>query len=155
MHDSDVWRSSRAKEYLQAVYPTNHEWLLGDSGYPLEPWLLTPLKETENDDQILYNESLAKARSTVVRTIGLLKGRWRCLCKESMLLYKPDTCSEIINACATLHNICVDSYDELPEDELVPDEEDDTVIVEGPDEALQNEAMQNCCEVIEYMRQHQ
>ena len=41
-HDSRIWRNSAVREFLESVN-MEHCWLLGDSGYPLEPWLLTPI----------------------------------------------------------------------------------------------------------------
>ena len=42
-HDSRIWRNSAVREFLERTN-MNECWLLGDSGYPLEPWLLTPLQ---------------------------------------------------------------------------------------------------------------
>lgn len=72
-----------------------------------------------SEDEIKFNEVHSKARSVVERAIGLLKGRFRCLCKQRMLHYKPEVCSKIINACASLHNICLNMNDILLEEELV------------------------------------
>lgn len=46
----------------------------GDSGYPVEPWLLTPLpREPEGTPRFTYNEALCKARTCVERLFGVLK----------------------------------------------------------------------------------
>lgn len=38
-HDAYVWRSSNVKNHLESVYESGKRdfWLLGDSGYPLQP----------------------------------------------------------------------------------------------------------------------
>ncbi|XP_031418667.1 putative nuclease HARBI1 [Clupea harengus] len=51
----------------------------GDRGYALAPWLMTPLTNPQKEQEVAYNERHARTRSTVERSIGLLKGRWMCL----------------------------------------------------------------------------
>lgn len=48
----------------------NQKWLLGDSGYPLEPWLLTPLPNPQNDSEIRYNVLHRQLRVKVENVIG-------------------------------------------------------------------------------------
>jgi len=53
-----------------------------------------------------YNDVHTRARSVVERTIGQLKGRWRCLDKTGgMLLYSPQKACRIVLACSVLHNV--------------------------------------------------
>ncbi|RZC42826.1 DDE Tnp 4 domain containing protein, partial [Asbolus verrucosus] len=40
-HDSFIWRNSAVREAL-AEGTFSEGWLIGDSGYPQEPWLMTP-----------------------------------------------------------------------------------------------------------------
>jgi hypothetical protein len=41
-HDSFIWRNSAVRDGLAAGnFPEG--WLIGDSGYPQEPWLMTPV----------------------------------------------------------------------------------------------------------------
>ena len=57
---------------------------LGDSGYPLEPWLLTPYNEAaaeQEDFKRKYNKIFKKTRSVVERAIGNWKSRFRSMCK--------------------------------------------------------------------------
>jgi len=65
--------------------------ILGDSGYPLLPYLMTPkLDQLEGSPSARYTNAHVRARSSVERTIGVLKGRWRCLRKERGLHYSPE-----------------------------------------------------------------
>lgn len=49
---------------------------LGDSGYPLLPYLMTPkLNQAPRSPGALYTDCHARARCSVERTIGILKGR--------------------------------------------------------------------------------
>lgn len=78
----------------------------GDSGYPLEPWLMTPLpNQPEGTPKYRYNEALCKARNPVERLFGVLKSTWRCLSQQRTLLYDPGFVGKIVNACAVLHNL--------------------------------------------------
>lgn len=47
-------------------------WLLGDSGYPLRPWLMTPFLTPQAGQQEKYNASHIKTRNCVERAFGVL-----------------------------------------------------------------------------------
>ncbi|KYN19879.1 PREDICTED: putative nuclease HARBI1 [Trachymyrmex cornetzi] len=97
-------------------------WLLGDSGYPLLPYLMTPkLNQPARSPSASYTDRHATARCTVERTIGIWKGRWRCLRKERALHYTPEFAALIINATCVLHNIAK-QYNVL--EEIYLEEED-------------------------------
>lgn len=79
---------------------------IGDAGYPLEPWLMTPLPHyPEWSRQHQYTLMLCKTRSVVERFFGVFKATWRCLSYQRVLMYAPDIAGQIINACAILHNM--------------------------------------------------
>lgn len=81
--------------------------ITGDSGYPLRPWLLTPIVDAEpGSADEHYTNVHCSTRNTVERCIGVLKARWRCLLAHRVLHYDHHTVARIINACAVLHNIC-------------------------------------------------
>ncbi|RLU15329.1 hypothetical protein DMN91_012323 [Ooceraea biroi] len=80
----------------------------GDSGYPLRPWLLTAVANTEeNTPEERYNRKQMSCRALIERCNGLLKMRFRCLLKHRVLHYTPQTACKIINACAVMKNICI------------------------------------------------
>ncbi|KAH6947847.1 hypothetical protein HPB50_021832 [Hyalomma asiaticum] len=87
------------------------EYVLGDSGYPLEPWLLTPVpgNPAPGTPEAEYNKEHASMRNVVERCIGVLKSRFRCLQRYRALLYKPDRAAGIVSACAALHNIALEA----------------------------------------------
>lgn len=66
-----------------------HSFLLGDSGYPLRTWLLTPLeaKPIRNTPEFNYNMAHKKTRGLIERCNGILKMRFRCLLKHRSLHY--------------------------------------------------------------------
>ncbi|KAJ8346447.1 hypothetical protein SKAU_G00278480 [Synaphobranchus kaupii] len=89
-HDSFILRHSRVGLRLEAG-ESGDGWLLGDRGYPLKTWLLTPFADPRTAEELRYNLAHGRTRSVVERTIGLLKGRWRCLdASGGKLLYKPE-----------------------------------------------------------------
>lgn len=98
----------------------------GDSAYPLEPWMLTPVTNARACRRSRairrYNSRHASMRSVVERCIGLLKQRFGCLHKYRTLFYSPDIAGTIISACAILHNVCL--Y--VGEAEPQPEPEDDS-----------------------------
>lgn len=109
-HDSFVWRQSAEKLVLESGRSSDHKngWLLGDSGYPLEPWLMTPYRNPPPGSAASnFNFVHAQARSNVEQSIGMLKGRWRILMEERKSRYSPEKVATIINVCAALHNICI------------------------------------------------
>ncbi|XP_017463614.1 PREDICTED: putative nuclease HARBI1 [Rhagoletis zephyria] len=109
-HDSHVWSLSNERQHMKAQYQNGDKssWIIGDSGYPLDPWLLTPYRNAEeNSPEMLYNERFTKARSIIERVFGILKGRFRCLLAGRELHYTPEKVVKILNACCALHNICL------------------------------------------------
>ncbi|XP_036146300.1 putative nuclease HARBI1 [Monomorium pharaonis] len=124
-HDARVWRASILSNHMQEMYVAGRKdaWLLGDSAYPLLPYLMTPkLNEPEGSPSARYTQCHIRARFCVERCIGVLKGRWRCLRKERSLHYAPEVAARIVNAACVLHNVAV-KY-RVPEPDLYYDEID-------------------------------
>lgn len=83
--------------------------IAGDSGYPLRPWLMTPIPDAaEGSPEAKYTSLHGRARVVIENTFGILKNRWRCLSKDRTMHYKPEKCAKIIIACCVLHNILID-----------------------------------------------
>lgn len=92
---------------------------LGDSGYPLQPWLLTPIDNAApGTREELYNTLHSRARSIIECVNGILKSRFRCLLRHRTLNYDPIKAANIIYTCAVLHNISIAFNDELPNDNI-------------------------------------
>ncbi|KAM7302090.1 putative nuclease HARBI1 [Ixodes scapularis] len=125
VHDSFVWRMSFLREaFLQGHAVRENECLLGDSGYPLEPWLMTPVpgNHAAATDEARFNRAHRSTRSVVERCIGMLKNRFRCLQRYRTLQYDPIRSCNITTACAILHNVClyINVPEPVPEPEPVP-----------------------------------
>lgn len=125
-HDSFVWSMSEERDFFEenfrngdmrllGICSNNFQNLLdiishflGDSGYGLAPWLLTPYRvANEGSGEEIFNGIHSAARCVVERCIGVLKARWRCLSSDRKLRYTPRKVSAIINVCCALHNICI------------------------------------------------
>lgn len=77
-HDSFVWNQSNERHFLerQRERGVRNEWLFGDSGYPLEPWILTPYrKSVPGSLEENFNKIHSVARNGVERDIGKYKGK--------------------------------------------------------------------------------
>ncbi|XP_017477324.1 PREDICTED: putative nuclease HARBI1 [Rhagoletis zephyria] len=108
-HDSFVWNNSSLKTYLENMHQSgdHNSIYLGDSGYPLSPYLLTPFRHADSRTrESIFNKKHAKARNVVERTIGVLKCRFRCLLSDRKMRYDPAKATSIINICCAFHNIC-------------------------------------------------
>ncbi|XP_053955242.1 putative nuclease HARBI1 isoform X1 [Anastrepha ludens] len=109
-HDAHIWNVSSARNFFENKYLNGERntWLLGDAGYALEPWLMTPFRSpTTGSAEGNYNKIHAKARNTIERTIGVFKNRFRCLLGARELYYEPMKVCQIVNVAAALHNICM------------------------------------------------
>ena len=105
-HDAFIWNNcSLHNLFIDGIIVDG--WLIGDSGYPLQPCLITPLLNPQTRPEKNFNSSLTAVRSTVERCIGILKSRFRCLDQTAgKLLFTPERCIPIISACCKLHNLC-------------------------------------------------
>ncbi|XP_036145512.1 putative nuclease HARBI1 [Monomorium pharaonis] len=125
-HDSRAFRSSNLFHHLESnrkQYRIYFNVFLGDSAYPLLPFLLKPiLNAPEGSPEAKYTQHFVKARCAVERCIRVLKGRWRCLRKERALHYQPEIAACIIIACCVLHNIAIKW--KIPPEEIFLDEID-------------------------------
>uniref|UniRef100_A0A8C6V0T6 DDE Tnp4 domain-containing protein n=1 Tax=Neogobius melanostomus TaxID=47308 RepID=A0A8C6V0T6_9GOBI len=93
--------------------------LLGDSGYPLKRWLMTPVIAPRTPQERRYNFKQASTRSIIERCIGVLKRRFHCL--HSEIRMHPERVCVVIAACVVLHNICVEKRMPLPRQVAVLD----------------------------------
>jgi len=116
-HDSFIWRNCAVYQYLEQHTAEHQRWLLGDSGYPLSPFLMTPIANPTRQAETNYNKRHMQTRNTVERSFGLLKMRFRCLHNTGGCLQSPpERCAQIITACAVLHNMCINNAVPVPDE---------------------------------------
>lgn len=77
--------------------------LIGDSGYPCQRYLMTPFLNPSTPGQQKFNKSLCRTRVTIEQTFGIWKQRFTCL--QRGIRACPDDVVEITGTCAVLHNI--------------------------------------------------
>ncbi|KAJ8980475.1 hypothetical protein NQ317_013228 [Molorchus minor] len=120
-NDAFIWSNSNVYNFLRTLHGLGHTdyYLLGDSGYPLRTWLLTPLEQEPviNTPEYQYNQTHKSTRCLIERCNGVLKMRFRCLLKHRALHYAPEVASQIINACVALHNLCIEHNVPVPDDD--------------------------------------
>ncbi|XP_054746455.1 putative nuclease HARBI1 [Anastrepha obliqua] len=110
-HDSFIWKHSDQRRVLEEGFQDNRQdnsCLLGDSGYPFEPWCITPYRNAfDGSSEAIFNDIHSKARCIIERSIGILKGRWRILGYGKRARYYPTKVARFANVCAALHNVCI------------------------------------------------
>lgn len=112
-HDKTILNNSRLKySFLNGQFGRFH--LIGDSGYTLSQYLLTPHENPQNEPQRLYNESLIRTRNVVERQYGVWKRRFPVLSLGIKL--NKQTAMTVIVATAVLHNLAVEMNEDVPAD---------------------------------------
>jgi hypothetical protein len=133
VHDARVFRNSTLGVHIDELLAPG-AYLLADSGYALSARMITPFLQVPppTDVQRRFNRKVragswlftsacapfhddfalkhSKIRSTVERTFGQLKGRWRRL--EALDFYDVDTARLVVYAAVVLHNLCITAGDD-------------------------------------------
>ncbi|XP_042968605.1 protein ALP1-like [Carya illinoinensis] len=92
------------------------EYIIGDAGFPLLPWLLTPYQGRGLlDFQSEFNKRHFATRMVAQRALARLKEMWKII---QGVMWKPDKhrLPRIILACCILHNIVIDMQDEVQDE---------------------------------------
>ncbi|XP_023239515.1 putative nuclease HARBI1 [Centruroides sculpturatus] len=128
-NDSRVWKQSPIYKLLlqePSKYLGNDYYLLGDSAYPLDTFLLVPFKDfgSLTIKQKTYNKRHSSVRVVVEQTIGLLKGRFRRL--KYLDMENIAAMSKVVMTACILHNLCIKKGEkDIPEDILLDNCDDD------------------------------
>ncbi|XP_031329103.1 putative nuclease HARBI1 [Photinus pyralis] len=110
-HDATIFNNSRIRARFEAG-EFNNNVILGDSGYTLRPYCLTPLLNPISREESLYNEAHIRTQNTIERLFGVWKRRFPVLAYG--LRCKVETTLTIITATAVLHNIALDMKEDVP-----------------------------------------
>lgn len=104
VHDARVLRNSNLFQRMEGGWrPIPKAIILGDSGYPLLEWLMTPLGDNNEDNRVsAYNRAHKKTRRLVENALGILKEKFPCL---NHLRLSPVYAAKIFKCCAALGNI--------------------------------------------------
>lgn len=113
-HDSYIFDNSEIRMKFETGRIRDCH-LLGDNGYRLSNYLLTPFLNAENIGEENYNKAHIRTRNTVERQYGVWKRRFPAL-KLGLRTLTP-TSLIIIVSTSVLHNIAIQTKeDEPPED---------------------------------------
>ncbi|XP_037470996.1 protein ALP1-like, partial [Triticum dicoccoides] len=86
------------------------DYIIGDAGYPLRPWLLTPyrLEDDISDSKVDFNKRHSAATAMALRALERLKDTWKCLQGEGWHPNNQNDLRWTINTYCRLHNIMID-----------------------------------------------
>ncbi|KAI4469097.1 dde superfamily endonuclease [Holotrichia oblita] len=101
-HDATIFANSHVRALFEnGVFQDNM--LLGDSGYGIKSYLITPLLKPHSPQEHLFNESQIRTRNPIERCFGIWERRFPILSTGIKLNY--DKVESIVLATAVLHNI--------------------------------------------------
>ncbi|ERN10279.1 hypothetical protein AMTR_s00178p00058280 [Amborella trichopoda] len=92
------------------------EYILGDMGFPLLPWLVTPYQGKDvSGCRVEFNRRHFATRVVAQRALARLKDMWKIVQK---VMWRPDKhkLPRIILVCCLLHNIIIDRGDEVQDE---------------------------------------
>lgn len=116
-HDSFIFNQSKLKTRLE-IGEFDDLVILGDGGYALNSYMMTPFRTPSNPIETHFNKIQAKTRNTVERKYGVFKRRFPCLAFGLRCLLQ--TSLTVIVACAILHNFCImHNIPDPPEEESI------------------------------------
>lgn len=102
VHDNRIFKNSNIYNFLKNT--AEECVLLGDDGYSISPWLMTPWRNPVTPAQQHYNNIFCRERVTIERCFGQLKARFPIL-QYKVRSTKMETIPSIIICCVVLHNI--------------------------------------------------
>jgi len=122
VHDMDIFTASPLYTNIRQ-FLRKGEYYLGDTGYALRPYMITPYKNSEimkepqqhvKDARTFFNRHFSAVRIIIERCFGVLKARFRCLL-HGMWFRDERMYTRIFLACCILHNLCLNFRDAISE----------------------------------------
>lgn len=108
VHDARIWKNSDIYRVMERYM--GEALLLGDSGYGIAPWLMTPFTPPVTPIQTSFNRCLTRERVIIERCFGQLKQRFPML--QHKLRIKTENIPSFIVCCFILHNVAKRLNDE-------------------------------------------
>ena len=114
-HDAFIWSNCALNTQFENGEVDGH--LVGDSAYPLRPWLLTPIQNAGGQAEERYNRSHRVTRQCMGGAFGIWKMRWLVIYDFGVAMtLRLAVCLRVIVATTVLHNICQLNGVPLPPD---------------------------------------
>ncbi|XP_058817968.1 putative nuclease HARBI1 isoform X2 [Topomyia yanbarensis] len=108
VHDSRIWKNSDIHRIM--FENTAGALLLGDEGYAIAPWIMTPYRNPDTQVRMHYNKIFCRERVVIERVFGQVKRRFPFLQNAvRMATYRVPS---MILACFVLHNVAKHLKDE-------------------------------------------
>ncbi|XP_067841363.1 putative nuclease HARBI1 [Heptranchias perlo] len=141
-HDDFIlWQSNIPNLFLPGARLKG--WLVGDKGYSLQTWLMTPVRNPINEAQERFNQSHITTRCVIRQATGKLKMHFRCLDRfGGALQYSPVSMSRIIGVCCVLHDIAQQRGLEVEKDQVAHQSSSDDEDVEEEEEEMDQDEEQ-------------
>ncbi|XP_055373443.1 putative nuclease HARBI1 [Condylostylus longicornis] len=109
-HDADVWKKNPLYEKLQnqSIIIPQDGYILGDTNFPLETFLMVPFRDDENlsSEKIQFNETLNYIRITIEKSFGVLKKKFSIL--KHLPVNKLSEAKYIVSSCIMLYNFIIE-----------------------------------------------
>lgn len=104
VHDSRIFRNSEIHtQFMNGRFQPTY--LLGDGGYAVTPFLMTPYRNPGTEAQRRFNNHLSRGRVSIEMAFGRLKRRFACLYRIFQIPL--ERTGRVIMACFVLHNLCI------------------------------------------------
>lgn len=123
-HDARIYRNSSLCLHKEQYF-SSHQWIAGDSAYPLSTTVITPYRsnarQLDMNSRIAFNLRHSKYRVRVEHCFGLLKERFCSLKQLRMRLADKKShklCCDWFLICCILHNILIDDSSSLDDKNL-------------------------------------
>ncbi|GFX30815.1 nuclease HARBI1 [Trichonephila clavipes] len=120
LEDLETLESIERRAHVETEVPSSYH-LLGDSGYPLRSYLMTPFLNPVGAGQVSSRTSKKCRRETIW---GMEK---RFSCIDTPFRCSLETAQTVIVATAVLHNLAL-SLGDYEEDDSRPLQQDDTMV---------------------------
>ncbi|XP_065869511.1 uncharacterized protein [Euphorbia lathyris] len=88
------------------------EYIIGDEGFPLLPWLLTPFQPALHDYQVEFNKRHSATLTVAQIALAKLKEIWRII-HGTMFMPDKNKLPRIVLVCCLLHNIVIKMEDKV------------------------------------------
>ena len=136
-HDSFIFQDSLIYDKLNdELKDLEDGFLIGDSGYGCKPFIMTPYPHPSTQHQEAFNEALGKTRVKIEQSFGIFKRRFHLM--HSEIRMDPVKVSQLIGACAVLHNIAIlRNYMYDPGEAMLENDQPDVPPYDGPEDGLQ------------------